>query len=252
METPLPRTSKYCITRDAYRAKAFKAPRWPGADSTGDFAGKMYRTHKPQSLNKPSTCAEIIYRKHLYGRIGAMIGANLMDCVCKLLGGEDSQHHIVRECSHKDMLACRTKHVQLLKRRSSDMTTRSIPTAPYFQVYLDFALQAGEAVGAFTSWTGILDPRLISKLETVEEVHAVGGGVLMTALIKECRSLAACVRELHRTRHKLMQAMQNEEIRAITKVSAHRWPKKSHRKETVHANIRQYTVSQDSKQLQQA
>ena len=30
------------------------------------------------------------------------------------------------------------------------------------------------------------------------------GGVLMTALIKECRGLAACVRELHKTRHKLM------------------------------------------------
>ena len=79
-----------------------------------------------------------------------------------------------------------------------------------------------------------------------------GGSVVITALIKECRGLAACIRKLHRTRHKLMQAMSGEEIRAKTKVSAHRRPKKGHRKETVHANIRQYTISQDSQQLQQA
>ena len=83
----------------------------------------------------------------------------------------------------------------------------------------------------------------------MEDVHAVGGGILMTALIKECRGLAACVRELHRTRHKLMQAMRGEEIRAITKVSALRRPKKGRRKETINANIRQYTFSQDSQQL---
>ena len=74
----------------------------------------------------------------------------------------------------------------------------------------------------------------------------------MTALIKECRGLAACVRELQRTRHKLMQAMRGEEIRAITKLSPHRRPKKGRRKETVHANIRQYTFSQDSQQLHRA
>ena len=48
------------------------------------------------------------------------------------------------------MLACRTKHVQVLKRLFSDMTARSISIAPYFMVYLDFALQVGEASGAFT------------------------------------------------------------------------------------------------------
>ena len=71
----------------------------------------------------------------------------------------------------------------------------------------------------------------------------------MTALIKECRGLAACVRELHRTRHKLMRG---EEIRAITKLSSHRRPNKGCRKEIVHANIRQYTFSQDPQQLHRA
>ena len=56
-------------------------------------------------------------------------------------------------------------------------------------------------------------------------------------LIKECRGLAACVWELHRTRHMLIQAMRGEEIRAKTKVSTHRRPKKAHRKETVHGTV---------------
>ena len=127
-----------------------------------------------QSVNVQATCTKVVYDKHFHGRNLAMIGASLMDCVCKLCGGSDSQHHIIRKCTHKDMLACRTKHVQLLKRRSSDIAARSIPIAPYIKVYLDFALQAGEDSGAFTAWTGILDPRLIYKLEKVEEVHAVG------------------------------------------------------------------------------
>ena len=78
------------------------------------------------------------------------------------------------------------------------------------------------------------------------------GGVVNTALIKGYRCQAECERELLRTRHKLMQAMRGEEIRARTKVSAHRRPKRGHHKETVHANIGQYTISQYSQQLQQA
>ena len=114
------------------------------------------------------------------------------------------------------------------------MSARRVPIAPYFKV--DFALQEGEDSGAFIAWTDILDQRLIAKLETVEKVHAVGEGVVITALIKECRGLAACIRELHRTRHKLMQVIRGEEIRVRSKVSAHRRRKRGHRKETTPAN----------------
>ena len=87
---------KYCTTTDGYRAKAFKPPRW--ADSTGDFAGKMYRTHQLRSVDKRSTRSMIIYDKHWRGSNLVKIGASPMDCVCKLCGGEDSQHRIVGEC----------------------------------------------------------------------------------------------------------------------------------------------------------
>ena len=80
-----------------------------------------------------------------------------MDCVCKLCGGKDSQHHVIRDCTHREMTACRGKHVALLKRRSSDIAARQYQAAPYFEVYLDFALQAGVETGAYTAWTGILD-----------------------------------------------------------------------------------------------
>ena len=71
-----------------------------------------------------------------------------MDCVCKLCGGVDSQHHIIRDCTHRKMAACRDKHVALLKRHSSDITARRYQAAPYFEVYLDFAPQAGVDSGA--------------------------------------------------------------------------------------------------------
>ena len=55
--------------------------------------------------------------------------------------------------------------------------------APYFKAYLDFALRNGEECGAFTAWTAILENSLIARLETVEEVHAVGGNVVIKAPI---------------------------------------------------------------------
>ena len=241
---------KYCATRDGYRAKAFKPPRW--ADCTGPWAGRLYGANKPQSVNVSTTCSKIIYDKHLHGENLAKMGASPMDCVCKLCGGADSQHHIIRDCTHREMAACRDKHEALLKRRSSDITARRYQAAPYFEVYLDFALQAGVDSGAYTAWTGILDQRLITRLEGVQPVFGGQGDTITTGLLKECKGLAACVRELHRIRHKLMQAMRGEEVRARTKVSSHRRYKRGHRSAVTHANIRQYTFSQDSTQLQQA
>ena len=102
---------------------------------------------------------------------GASIGP--MDCLCKLCGGVDSQHHIIRDCTHKDIVACRDKHVALLKRRSRDITARRYQAAPYFEAYLDFALQVGEESSAYTAWTGILDQCLITELEEFRPVFGV-------------------------------------------------------------------------------
>ena len=104
------------------------------------------------------------------------------------------------------MAACRNKHVTLLKRRSRGITARRYQAALYFEVYLDFALPAGDS-GVYTAWTGILDQRLITRLEGVRPVFKKFGGqgdTITTGLLKECKGLAACVRELHRIRHTLM------------------------------------------------
>lgn len=108
-----------------------------------------------------------------------------MDCVYKLCRGADSHHHIIRDYSHKDMVACRDKHVPLLKRRARDITARQYQAAPYFEGYLDFALQDGEESGAYTTWTGILNQRRIDELEEVRPVFGSQGGTLTTALLKE-------------------------------------------------------------------
>ena len=64
---------KYCATRNGYRAKAFKPPRW--TDCTGPWAGRLYGTHKSQTVNVGTTCTKIIYDKHLHGENLAKIGA---------------------------------------------------------------------------------------------------------------------------------------------------------------------------------
>ena len=108
---------KYCATRDGYRAKAFKPPRW--TDCTGPWAGRLYGTNKSQSVNVGTTCTKIIYGMHLHEENQAKMGASPMDCVCKLCGGVDSQHHIIRDCTHRKTAACRDKHVEALERYCS-------------------------------------------------------------------------------------------------------------------------------------
>ena len=55
---------KYCATRNGYRAKPFKQPKW--ADSTGLWAGRLPGTNKSQSVFMSTTCTKIIYDKHLH------------------------------------------------------------------------------------------------------------------------------------------------------------------------------------------
>ena len=102
-----------------------------------------------------------------------------MNCVFKSCEGVDSQHHIIRECaykdirhsSHKDMLACRDKHVALLKRRLRDITASRYQAAPYFEVHLDFrrrvAFGPGEESGAYSD---ILDPCQVEALEMAQPI----------------------------------------------------------------------------------
>ena len=94
----------YYISRDGYQAKAFKPLKW--ADSTGDFAGKMYRTYQPQSVNERSTCSKIIYDQQLHDRDLAKVGASPIGCVYKFCSVEDLQH--ISSLVHTHMLACRT------------------------------------------------------------------------------------------------------------------------------------------------
>ena len=134
-------------------------------------------------------------------------GADPMNCVFKSCGGFDSQHRIIRDCSHEGMLACRDKYVALLKRRSRDITARRYQAAPYFNVYLDVAFRPGGTRALTSAWTGILDPRLVETLEVVRPAWPPEGGTTTTAYLKECRGPADCVRENLRIRHRLMQAM---------------------------------------------
>ena len=120
---------KYCATRDGYQAKAFKPPRW--ADRTGPWADRLNSTKKSQSANVSTTCTKIIYDKH-QGENLAKMGASPMDCVCKLCGGGGSQHHIIRDCTHREMAACSDKHIAMLKRRSRDISARRYQAAPCF------------------------------------------------------------------------------------------------------------------------
>ena len=74
-----------------------------------------------------ATWFRILWDKHMHGR---NLGKNsqFKDDTCRgylprtippcsLCGGADFQYHIIRECSHRTMKACRQKHIALLNTR---------------------------------------------------------------------------------------------------------------------------------------
>ena len=86
--------------------------------------------------------------------------------IMSTLWGTDSLYHIIRECSHRTMQACRQKHIALLGIRKRDLRKKRHPISPLFETYLAFATTLGESLMSYTARTGLLAPELLAALET--------------------------------------------------------------------------------------
>ena len=117
-----------------------------------EWASSMY------DIGASATCVRILWNKHMHG---GNLGKNPLftdDTSCPLCGGADSQYHIIRECSHRTMQACRQKHIALLDIRKRDLRKKRHPISPLFEAYLAFATTLGESLMSHTAWTGTRAP----------------------------------------------------------------------------------------------
>ena len=81
------------------------------------MAASLYNLGASVTVISRATCYRILWDKHMHGR---NLGKNSLfkdDTSCPLCGWADSQNHIIRECSHRTMQACRQKHIALLDTR---------------------------------------------------------------------------------------------------------------------------------------
>ena len=123
------------------------------------------------------------------------------DTTCPLCGGVGSQYHIIRECQHISMRACRKKHIALpdISRNHLRRTNNSVDTL--FQAYLDFASTLGEERMSHTEWTGMLAPALLDIVVEANKVAGLDGAKAHRAggLLIQVKLFATATRDLYRT-----------------------------------------------------
>ena len=98
-----------------------------------------------------------------------------------------SEYHIIRECSHRTMQACRQKHIAFLDIRKRDLRKKRHPISPLFEAYLAFAATLGESLMSHTSWTGMLAPGLLAALETANSAAGLDGAQAHRCLLRHAK-----------------------------------------------------------------
>ena len=133
---------KYCATRDGYRAKAFKPPRWtPTVLAPGQVGCTALTNCSLSTWTPPAPRLYTISTS--MGRTWLRWGphrSSMMDCVCKLCGAVDSQHYIIRDCTDREIAGTSTLLCSRGARVTSQLgdtrlprTLRSTLTLPFRQ-----------------------------------------------------------------------------------------------------------------------
>ena len=154
-----------------------------------EWAAAMYGLGGSMSILSHSTCVRILWDKHIHGRILAKHPLFTDDTTCSLCGGADSQYHIIRECQHISMRACRQKHIALLNIRRNHHRRTNNPVSALFQAYLDFASTLGEERMSHTAWTGMLAQALLYILVEANKVAGLDGARARHCLLRQINYL---------------------------------------------------------------
>ena len=214
-----------------------------------EWALSMYDLGASATVMSRATCVRILWDKNMHG---GNLGKNSLftdDTSCPLCGGADSQYHIIRECSHRTMQACRQKHIALLDIRKRDLRKKRHPISPLFEAYLAFATTLGESLMSHTAWTGMLAPGLLAALETANSAAGLDGAQAHRCLLRHAKLFAVATGDLYRTRYKRLREIRGENNRALCNRTKRRdriQPRPNPTTVPAHMDIRPFTESQSS------
>ena len=155
----------------------------------------MYGLGGSMSMLSRSTCVRILWDEHMHDRNLAKHPLFNDDTTFPLCGGADSQYHIIRECQHKSIRACRQKHIALLDICRSHLRRTNNLVYTHFQAYLDFAFTLGEDKMSHIAWTGMLALALLDILVEAFQVTGLDGTKALRCLLRQVKLFATATRD---------------------------------------------------------
>ena len=242
----------YTRTRDANRADRDLPPRWEHA--TYEWAARMHGLKANMSIDVRISRLRALWDKHYHGANLLLIGADEEVGSCKLCGGLEDQYHIIRTCTHPDMVRCRQRHISVIGGLLRDKY-KNDPALPYLRCYTQMAFSLdtdGIKRHSNTAWTGMLHPDLADKLTNIALPEGVRADVVFSHLATFCKSFATGCNDLFRTRATLLKALRGTVTRAIIRQRTPHRNAPSNRRllaSVPTADIRPFTTSQESSSL---
>ena len=208
-------TSKsYRRRRDGYRAAAVppRPPKWEAANPS--WAAGIWKATAGMSIRRRKFITNAIYDKHWHGGNLAHLDLPEVDTCCPLCGSnKDGQQHIIRECTHKKMVACRRQWDMHISRKVDAAAAANDPLARLYRGYYRIATDMFEDLPeAYQMWVGILTEDVMVALEAVTggTEGAAGPDRQYTGLRQHCTLYTDATPALYRTRAELMRQSRKE------------------------------------------
>ena len=165
------------------------------------------------SIRRRKFITNTIYDKHWHGGNLAHLDLPEVDTCCPLCGSkQDGQQHIIRECTHKKMVACRRQWGMHSSRKVDAAAAANDPLARLYRGYYRIAADMFEDLPeAYQMWVGILTEDVVAlEAMTVGTAGAAGPDRQYTGLRQHCVLYTDATRALYRTRAELIRQSRRE------------------------------------------
>ena len=166
------------------------------------------------SIRRRKFITNAIYDKHWHGGNLAHLDLPEEDTCCPLCGSnQDGQQHIIRECTHKKMVACRRQWNMHISRKVDAAEAAIHPLARLCRGYYRIATDTyADLPEAYQMWVCILTEDVMVALEAVAvgTAGAAGPDRQFTGLKQHCGLYTDATRALYRTRAELLRQIRSE------------------------------------------
>ena len=225
---------RYLAARDSYRASDKlnpRNPRWEGTSMV--FAASVWQT-SGDSMSTRAFKTRLAWDKHYTGRhknFGREYDLEIQ--CCPLCGtAAETQDHILRHCSHPDIVAARLPALKHQGGRLRECYLKDPTTARYLDDYHTLCLTHEDGGSMMT---GMLTPTALERVSSIP-CRGLNTNALYWSMVRFCRGYRDMSMEIFRVRAQLLAAKDAPE-----RVKRHRARMPSGQRSHLRRNIRPMT-----------